>query len=257
MNTKIAIHGAAGRMGRRLCALAHEGEAMTLVEAVDRANHPEMGQPFEGNVGLSAALSDVGDVVVDFSAAASTVPVIDHCVAHHMGLVIGTTGLGDSHQQAIDAAAKTIPVIQATNYSLVVNVMHDLIARAAKLFGPDYDLEILEAHHRYKKDAPSGTALSLARTLCEATDRSFEDNVKLTRAGDDAPRLPDDITVQTLRIGDHAGEHTVYFAAPGERLEIKHVSTSRDSYAIGALRAACWLHGKKPGRYTMRDVLGL
>jgi 4-hydroxy-tetrahydrodipicolinate reductase len=125
------------------------------------------------------------------------------------------------------------------------------------MLGPAYDIELVEAHHRYKKDAPSGTALSIARALCDATDRSFDRDVRFQRVGHDAPRATNEITVQTLRLGDVVGEHTVMFGAPGERMELKHIGTNRDSYATGALHAAAWLARQTPGRYTMPDVLGL
>jgi len=203
-------------------------------------------------------LTAVGaDVVIDFSLPAGFRRTLAWCREARTPLVIGTTGLTDADDAAIDAAAGSTPVLRATNFSLVVNVLHELIARAAPMLGPGYDIEVMEAHHRFKKDAPSGTALSLARTACDATGRDFAKDVLTTRSGDDVPRQANDITVQSIRIGDHPGEHTVYFAAPGERLELKHVSTSRDSYATGALRAAKWLASQPAGRYGMKDVLGI
>ncbi len=266
--TRITVVGAAGRMGRRLVALGHADPALVVVGAVDAADHPEQGKDAGelagvGPIGvplsaeLSAELSAGPSVVIDFSLPEGTRKTIAWCAAHGVGLVIGTTGLTDADDRAITAAAGAIPILRASNFSLVVNVLHELVARAAPLLGPGYDIEIMEAHHRFKKDAPSGTALALAQTACAATGRSFKDDVLTTRSGDDVPREPHQITVQSIRIGDHAGEHTVYFAALGERLELKHVSTSRDSYVLGALRAAAWLGGKPAGRYDMKDVLGL
>ncbi|MEM9882642.1 MAG: 4-hydroxy-tetrahydrodipicolinate reductase [Planctomycetota bacterium] len=243
--TRLAIHGAAGRMGQRLVALAGDEPQLTVTAAVD-ASDPTGDR----------LAPDVADVVIDFTLPDGFRQALAFCVEHRTALVVGTTGLTAADQQALDDAAETIPLIQATNFSQVVNVLNHLAAQAVRLLGDGYDLEILEAHHRYKQDAPSGTALTLARVVAEAAGRDFERVVKLARHGDD-PRKPDDITVQTLRIGDHAGEHTLYLAAPGERLELKHVSTSRDSYAAGALRAAKWLAGRPAGRYTMADVLGL
>jgi len=267
MSTTIAIHGAAGRMGRRLVALAAADAELTLAAAADAPGHPDLGKDAGelagvGTLGvpLAEALVEPPAVVIDFSLPAGTRRVLPWCVEHRVPLVVGTTGLGDADDAALAEAATTIPVMRATNFSLVVNVLHELIKRAAPMLGSDYDIEIMEAHHRYKKDAPSGTALSLARTVCEATGRDFEQDVLTTRSGDDVPRQPNEVTVQAIRIGDHPGEHTVYFAAPGERLELRHVSTSRDSYALGALRAAKWLAGnggQAPGRYGMADVLGL
>ena len=233
-------------MGQRLIALAEADPELTVAAAVDTAD-PD-----------SAKLSAAGqlDAVIDFTRPEGFREALAYCRQSGTPLVVGTTGLTAEDQADLDAAAQQIPLIQATNFSLVVNVLNHLAAQAVKLLGDDYDLEILEAHHRYKVDAPSGTALTLARVVAEAAGRDFDTHVKLARHGDD-PRQPKDITVQTLRIGDDAGQHTLFLAAPGERLELKHVSTSRDSYAAGALRAAKWLAGQKPGRYEMTDVLGL
>lgn len=261
----VAIVGAAGRMGRRLVALCHQADDLAVFAATESAEHDAIGEDAGelagvGPLGVSItdALPEAGiDVVIDFSLPQGTRQTIAHCKTHNIALVVGTTGLTENDQQLIDDAAAHIPVMHATNYSLVVNVLNKLAADAAKLLGEDYDIEVLEAHHRFKRDAPSGTALTLARVLCDATGRDFDKDVLTTRSGDDVPREANQITVQSLRIGDHVGEHTAYFAALGERLEIKHVSTSRDSYAIGAVRAASWLVGKSAGRYDMKDVLGL
>jgi 4-hydroxy-tetrahydrodipicolinate reductase len=243
---QLAIHGAAGRMGQRLVALAEADPALAVAAAID-ATAPE-GDRLEGPAGTF-------DAVIDFTLPAGFRAALAYCVNAGTPLVVGTTGLTDDDQAALDDAAEAIPLIQATNFSQVVNVLNHLAAQAVKLLGDDYDLEILEAHHRYKVDAPSGTALTLARVVADAAGRDFDTHVKLARHGDD-PRQPQDITVQTLRLGDDPGQHTLFLAAPGERLELKHVSTSRDSYAAGALRAAQWLVGRDPGRYTMADVLG-
>ncbi|MBB6428936.1 4-hydroxy-tetrahydrodipicolinate reductase [Algisphaera agarilytica] len=246
--TTLAIHGSAGRMGQRLIALADADADLTVTTAIDAAN-PD---------GPQLAALDAGqcDVLIDFTLPDGFRAALARCVETQTPIVVGTTGLTDADQADLDAAAQIIPVLQATNFSQVVNVLNHLSAQAVKLLGDDYDLEILEAHHRYKQDAPSGTALTLARVVADAAGRDFDEHVKLTRHGDD-PRQPKDITVQTLRIGDDAGQHTLFLAAPGERLELKHVSTSRDSYASGALRAAKWLAGQQPGRYDMKDVMGL
>ena len=269
--TQVLIHGAAGRMGLRLAALAGEGEddgagALSVAAAVDRPGHPLLGR----DVGAAAGVGPLGvelreawpdaatavDVVIDFSTPEALRPAIDRCVEHRWALVVGTTGLTDADQDRLDAAAHDIAVLQASNFSRVVNVLWKLAGDAARLLGDGYDIEVLEAHHRFKRDAPSGTALTLVRELCNATGRDFDEHVVYARHGD-APRGERDITVQTLRIGDDPGQHTAYFAGLGERLELKHVSTSRDSYARGALDAAKWLAGKPAGRYAMHDVLGV
>ena len=243
---KLAIHGAAGRMGQRLIALADTAADLEVVAAIDAADP----------AGPTLADAASADVLIDFTLPAGFRAALEHCVEAGTPLVVGTTGLTEQDQAALDAAATRIPLIQATNFSQVVNVLNHLAAQAVRLLGDDYDLEILEAHHRYKQDAPSGTALTLARIVADAAGRDFDRHVKLTRHGED-PRQPTDITVQTLRLGDDAGQHTLFLAAPGERLELKHVATSRDSYAAGALRAARWLIDRPPGRYTMGDVMGL
>ena len=243
---QLAIHGSAGRMGQRLIALAQDDAELSIHTAIDAAR-PD---------GPRLADAEGCDVLIDFTLPEGFRAALAHCREHAVPLIVGTTGLTDADQAELDAAAESIPLIQATNFSQVVNVLNHLAARAVALLGEGYDAEILEARHRYKQDAPSGTALTLARVVAEAAGRDFEADVKLTRRGQD-PRQPGQITVQTLRMGDDAGQHTLFLAAPGERLELKHVATSRDSYAAGALRAAKWLAGKSPGRYTMADVLGL
>lgn len=261
--TRIAIHGAAGRMGRRLVALAQQDPGLTPVAAIDHDAHPELGTDAGALAGCEALgfplANQMGDthpdVLIDFSLPEGFRKALAECVSRKLPIVVGTTGLTVEDDAALTDAAKTIPVLQATNFSLVVNVLWKLAGEAAKLL-EGYDIEVLEAHHRFKQDAPSGTALTLANKLCEATGRDPEADLVFARHGD-MPRNPEDITVQTLRIGDDPGQHTAYFAGIGERLEIKHVSTSRDSYALGALRAAAWLAGQEPGRYDMSDVLGI
>lgn len=262
--TRLAIHGAAGRMGRRLVALAAQDDRLTLASAIEHAGHADLGTDagqLAGTGDLGFALADalgetVCDVLIDFSLPQGFRRALADCVQRKLPIVVGTTGLTAEDDRALDQASATIPVLQATNFSLVVNVMWKLAAQAAQLL-QGYDIEVLEAHHRMKKDAPSGTALTLAHKLCEATGRDPNEDLVFTRHGDEALRKPNEITVQTLRIGDDPGQHTAYFAGVGERLEIKHVSTSRDSYALGALRAAKWLAKQEAGRYDMADVLGL
>ncbi|MEO0587266.1 MAG: 4-hydroxy-tetrahydrodipicolinate reductase [Planctomycetota bacterium] len=260
----VTIHGATGRMGVRLLALAAADRALRVVAAATHAHDAQVGRDAGemaavGSIGVAVAgeFAPAGEVVIDFSVAEATAGVALACAAAGSPVVVGTTGLTDEAHAALKQAAERVPVLVASNFSLVVNVMHALARRAASWLGDGYDVELLEAHHRFKRDAPSGTALALARTVCEATGRSFDEDVVLARHGDDAARQPHDLTVQTLRLGDHPGEHTLFFAGSGERLEIKHVSTSRDSYAMGALRAAKWLAGKPAGMYDVAEALGL
>lgn len=262
---KVAIHGAAGRMGQRLIALAHQDSALQVVAAIDHAGHSRQGEDAGQIAGVGAIgvpltthLADTvhPDLLIDFSLPEATAALVPQMALRGIPLVIGTTGLGPREHQVIAAAAHQVAVIQATNFSLVVNVLWKLAAEAAALLGDEYDMEVLEIHHRFKQDAPSGTAHTLVEKLCEASGRDKQRDVVYARHGEKAPREAHQITVQTLRLGDHPGEHTAYFATLGERLEIKHVSTSRDSYALGALRAARWLAGKPAGRYEMAQVLG-
>lgn len=260
----VAIAGAAGRMGRRLVALADQMAGIELVGAFEHAGHEaigsDSGQLASGSpngIPITEGPSTKEDVLIDFTTPEATRELLELCAYEDIGLVIGTTGFTEADERAIDEAARSVPILQAANFSLVVNVLNSLAARAAQMLGDAYDIEIAEAHHRWKKDAPSGTAKMLARSICEATDRDYGRDVVFARQGADAQRRPGEIAVQALRLGDVVGEHTVMFAAPGERMELKHIGTSRDSYATGALRAAQWLKGRKPGRYAMKDVLGL
>lgn len=264
----LAVHGASGRMGRRMVALAPEFD-LSVTHAFVSDKSPELGRDAGELAGVAAlgvplaTLSTASGafinarVLIEVSSPAGMRHALEACRTAKVAMVIGTTGLTAADQQALAEASREIPILQATSFSLVVNVMWQLAAQAARMLGPAYDIEVLETHHRFKKDAPSGTAMTLVQKLCEATGRDAAKDVVFTRAGHEATRKPNEITVQTLRLGDATGEHTAYFAAPGERMEIKHVSTSRDSYVLGALRAAQWLAGREPGRYTMGDVLGI
>lgn len=264
---RLAIAGAAGRMGRRLIALAAETPGLKLTSAFETPGNAARGtdsgvlagMPANGVAITTGPASDSGgaDVMIDFTAPAALKPNLDHCVKHKIALVIGTTGLNAEHHAAIDAAARTIAIVQAPNMSLGINLLLNLAAQAARQLGDDYDIEILEAHHRHKKDAPSGTAMGLAESICKATGKSPDGDLIYTRHGHEDLRQGGKITMQTLRMGDVVGEHTVFFATTGERIELTHKASSRDTFAKGALRAAVWLAGKAPGRYTMQDVLGL
>ncbi len=272
MAIELIIAGAAGRMGRRLVALAAEQpQALRVVGALEAAGNPTLGQDSGtlAGIGINAVkiTSDLpslpaGDsgsapVVIDFSAPASTRALLKACVTKKYPLVICTTGLTPDDQKQIDEAAKFIPLLQATNTSLGVNVLLAISAQVARQLGEAYDIEITEAHHNQKKDAPSGTALSLAESICAATGRSLENDLVHGRHGPDALRKKGTVGMHALRMGDVVGEHTIYFATGGERVELRHVATNRDTFARGALRAAAFLRGKKPGRYAMKDVLGL
>jgi len=251
-------------MGLRLVALTCEDPALSLVGAIDREGHPQLGQ----DVGLLAQVGEKGvpltselpagtHVVIDFTIPAATRALIKRCYDRRVALVIGTTGLTDEDQEQIDAAAHQIPILQAPNMSLGVNLLFALAGQVAARLGDDYDIEIVEGHHRYKKDAPSGTALGIAKAICDATGKDIKKDVVHGRHGDDTICRRGEIGMHALRLGDVVGRHTASFATIGEELQLTHVATNRDVFARGALRAARWLAAQAPGRYTMADVLGI
>lgn len=262
--SSLAIHGANGRMGRRIAALAPE-HGLTVSAALSRDDDPELGQDLGELAGLGTtgvllsagqALPKDTQAVIDVSTPSALDAACVLAESAGAALVVGTTGLTEAHQSRLDQAASVVPVLQATNFSLVVNVLWALAEQAAASL-PGYDIEVLESHHNQKVDAPSGTAMTLAHRLCAGSNRDPDASLVFARHGHHAKRNPQDLTVQTLRLGDDPGRHTAYLAGPGERLELTHVSTSRDSYAHGACRAAAWLIGQAPGRYTMAQALGL
>ena len=264
--TTIAIHGAAGRMGRRLIALASETpERFKMVAALDRAGAPEIGM----DAGRMAGVAELGvpvtselgsakpEVMIDFSIPAAMRAILARCAQNKISLLIGTTGITADDHKLIDAAAGSIAILQATNTSLGINLLLQVVADVAKKLGPDYDIELVESHHNQKKDAPSGTAISLLESICAATGKNPATDITHGREGPDCKRQPGTIGVHSLRMGDVIGEHHVTFATSGERIEIGHRATTRDTFARGAIRAAAWLVPQKPGRYSMKDVLGL
>ena len=261
--TKIAITGAAGRMGRRIAALAIESEAFDIVSAMEVAGNEAIGADVGTLAGtgafgvkLTEDLEDAPDVLIDFSLPESTLNWLDVCRERKVAMVIGTTGLTPSHQAAIVDAAGEIPIVHAANMSVGVNVLLKVVAEVAAALGADYDIEISETHHRFKKDAPSGTAIALARAICDAMGKDYGETAVLGRGGLQ-PRKPGEIGMHALRVGDTVGEHTVHFGNLGETITIGHSAHTRDNFARGALRAATWLAGKPAGMYSMLDVLGL
>ena len=261
---RIGIEGAAGRMGRRLAALVAEAPDLQLVVALECDGHPELGR----DAGLLAGVGELGvpvttsldarpDVLIDFSAPQSTVARAQECAQVGTALVIGTTGLSPEQVAALEEAATRVPCVLAPNMSVGVNVLARLVKSAAQALGPGFDIEVVEAHHRFKKDAPSGTALQLARAAAEGLRRELDDVAVYGRQGVTGERTPHEIGVHAVRAGDIVGEHTVLFGALGERLELRHVAHSRDTFARGALRAARFVAGKPPRLYSMHDVLGL
>lgn len=238
---KIAIVGAAGRMGRMLCKLA-EGADMEVVSRVDVAE------------GYDRVWADSVEGVIDFSYHAVAPGFVERAAEGGLAYVLGTTGLTDAEQARVDAAAKRIPVVQSGNYSLGINLLLELVKNAAKALGPDYDIEIAEMHHRHKKDAPSGTALMLAKAA--AAGRGQPDAFIYGRHGDIGERPAGEIAIHALRGGSVIGDHTVMFAGEVERVELVHKAQGREAFAAGALKALAWAAGRAPGLYAMRDVLG-
>jgi 4-hydroxy-tetrahydrodipicolinate reductase len=263
---RIAVFGAAGKMGGAIVRAIAETPGACLVAAVERPDFPELGADArrlaglpESGVRLQSNRPGRGaaDMWVDFSAPGAA--VANSIAAAQMGaaIVIGVTGLSAQDKEAIASQAEEIPIVLAPNMSVGVNVMLRLVADAARILGSAYDIEIVEAHHRAKRDAPSGTALRLAEAVAEASGRDLGKSARFERHGEIGPRTADEIGIQTIRGGDVVGDHTVYFLGQGDRIEITHRASSRETLARGAVRAALWLHGRAPGLYDMRDVLGL
>jgi 4-hydroxy-tetrahydrodipicolinate reductase len=263
---RVAVLGAAGKMGRALVRALGDQPGAVLAVAVDRPGAPELGQDAGLLAGIGAnavALRpqlpgrNEADVWIDFSVAAAAAPNAQAAAEAGAALVLGTTGLPADGRERIRQAASAIPMVLSPNMSVGINVLLRLVADAARALGPDYDLEIVETHHRHKRDAPSGTALRLAEALAEATGRDLGRTARYSRQGDIGPRAPEEIGLQSLRGGDVVGDHTVFFFGLGERIEITHRASSRETFARGAVRAALWVVGRAPGLYDMRDVLGL
>ncbi len=264
MNPKLVINGAAGRMGRRIIALAIESGKFDIVAAVDYPGHPETGKDIGTLAGKEALGIQLGsdcsvdaDVMIDFSLPEAADKVIEYCMTNNTALVMCTTALSAEQEKAIAAAAKKIPVIHASNTSVGMNVLFSIVGKIAKRLGDDYDIEIVETHHRFKKDAPSGSAKTLAERIAAETDKDFPKCLDLGRQGAEALRQKGKIGIQALRLGDTVGEHSVMFGTLGETVTISHSAHNRDTFAAGALRAAAWLLNKKPDLYSMADVLGL
>lgn len=243
MSLRILLNGYKGRMGQAILAAAPDA-GVTIARQLDA------GDKLDGSV-----LAGI-DVVIDFSSHDATAPLAKLAAAKKVALVIGTTGHTPAERKVITPLAKKIPIVWAGNYSVGVNVLNFLTRRAAEVLGADYNVEIVEMHHRHKKDAPSGTAEKLISLVREARSLS-EDKVVHGRHGIVGPRPTEEIGVHALRGGDVVGDHTVMFAGEGERLELTHKASSRTIFVTGALKAAQWVKGRKPGLYGMDDVLGL
>ncbi len=251
-------------MGKRIIALALEAGRFDIVAAVEKPGHPDIGKDAgiiagvrQLGIKVAGSLTGIADVVVDFSLSEAADRTIDYCAGSKTTLVLGTTGLSDSQQDKVKAASSKIPIVCATNMSVGMNTLFSLVGRVASMLGDEYDIEIIEQHHRFKKDAPSGSALTLAQNICNATAKPYPDSLTCGRHGKDAQRQKDKIGIHAVRAGDITGVHSVIFSTLGETVTLNHTAHSRDTFARGALRAAAWLLDKKPGLYSMADVLGI
>ena len=264
--TTLCIIGAGGRMGRMLTAAAFATPGLQVAAATEIPGSPLIGQDAGelagvGGIGVPVTEPDAApaaDIAIDFTFHAAVPGNLSRAMAKGAkGYVLGTTGLTDEERAAVLEAAKSIPIVWAPNFSLGVNILLDLVKRTAALLDDSYDVEIVEMHHRHKKDAPSGTALGLAEAAAAGRGVKLADEAVYGREGVIGERPRGQIALHALRGGDVVGDHTVIFAADGERVELAHKASSRSTFAFGAMRAARWLPGRAPGIYSMRDVLGL
>lgn len=259
---EIAVNGVCGRMGARIATLAWEDPEVKLVAALERPGHQSLGK----DVGSVSGCGDTGvkithslhvqaDVLIDFSSPESTVAIAGVCAEKKIALVVGTTGLSPRQHEELQHFSQTIPCLVSPNMSVGVNIMFDLVAQVARMVENEFDIEIIETHHRFKKDAPSGTALRLAEKICEATGREMANDVVYGRTGLTGERPGEQIGIHAVRSGDVVGDHTVVFGSLGERIEITHKAHTRDTFVRGAIRAAKFIAKKHPGIYSMSDVL--
>lgn len=261
-SVRVAVHGAAGRMGRTILHAAGSVGDIRVAAALVRPGSPLEGTAVMGPVtngvplDFTAALDpDSGvSVLVDFSHAEAFDAAVALAVGHGLALVSGTTGLDERQLRLLDEASRRVPVLWAANFSLGVALLERLVATAADKLGPGFDIEIIEAHHRLKRDAPSGTALALGHAVARARGTTLEAHGRFERHGQVGPRVEGEIGFAVVRAADIVGEHTVLFATAGERLELTHRATSRDVFALGAIRAARWLAGRAPGLYRLADI---
>lgn len=264
---KIVVNGASGKMGRQViqCALADGG--FQLVGAVEKVSQTDIGKDAGEKAGVGPVgvkiVSDLeqviknAEVVIDFTAPESSLAVLDAAYRHKVGLVVGTTGFSEAEDLEFEKKAQAIACVKAPNMSIGVNLLFKLVEEAAKVLKEGYDIEIVEAHHRLKKDAPSGTAKGIVKAISRALGRNVDQNLVSGRSGMVGERRPQEIGVLAVRGGDIVGDHTVMFAGQGERLELVHRAHSRETFAVGALKAARFVVKAKPGLYSMQDVLGI
>ena len=264
---KAIVIGAAGRMGMRLLWAIHETSNVHLAGAVERKDHPSLGRDAgvvagmeERGVPIVGDLRETissGDVIIDFTNAEVALKNLQVAAQNGKCAVVGSTGFSADQMEEVKALTRKIPCVLSPNMSVGVNVMYKVVADLARILGDDFDVEVIEAHHRMKKDAPSGTAMKIGQVLAQALNRNFEQVGTFARKGIIGERKRTEIGMQTIRAGDIVGEHTVIFGGTGERLEVIHRAHSRDNFARGAIRAVGWIVKQKPGLYDMQDVLGL
>ncbi|MDG6028064.1 MAG: 4-hydroxy-tetrahydrodipicolinate reductase [Candidatus Brocadia sp.] len=259
---KIAVNGACGRMGARIVALAWEDPEIELVAALERTGHLSIGKDAgsvsgcgDTGIKITPSLNVKADVLIDFSSPESVVTIAEACAKEKIALVVGTTGLNPRQREELLHFSHVIPCLVSPNMSVGVNIMFELVAQVARMVRNEFDIEIVETHHRFKKDAPSGTALRLAEKICEATGREMANDVVYGRSGITGERPGDQIGIHAVRSGDVVGDHTVIFGSLGERIEITHKAHTRDTFVRGAIRAAKFIAKKPPGIYGMSDVL--
>ncbi|MBU0482080.1 MAG: 4-hydroxy-tetrahydrodipicolinate reductase [Proteobacteria bacterium] len=265
--TKVIVAGAAGRMGRRISFMVDQHPDLQLVGGFEQPGNPEIGKDLGelagvGPVGASLSddllkIIDQGDVIIDFTFHEATMKFARIAAEHGKAMVIGTTGLSQENLAELKTLSANFPCVQSPNMAVGVNVLFKVARKVASILGDAYDIEIVEAHHRMKKDAPSGTALKLGEMVAEGVKRDLNKVGVFERHGIIGERGDKEIGIQTIRAGDIVGEHTVYYAGAGERLEITHRAHNRDNFARGAALAAAWIAGKQNGMYTMFDVLNL
>jgi len=265
MSIKIAIAGCCGRMGRSIASLVLADKNFEIIGATDMRSHPDIGTSFGkiiGNEALDIKIQDDlsiaakgADVIIDFTAPIATLLNLKVARDEKIPIVIGTTGLMDEEQRAIESSSKVIPVLVSSNMSIGINLLFRLVPEVASALGEDYDIEIIEAHHNKKKDSPSGTAMTLAQRIAEAKGKRVKDVVVCGREGNVGQRSKNEIGIHAVRAGGIIGEHTVIFASNDERIEITHRASSRDILAKGALCAAKYIVEKSPGLYNMQNVI--
>lgn len=264
---RAIVAGAAGRMGGRIVHVLQQSKEVSLAAAFERPNHPGVGRDVGqimglGSLGIKMAGSlkdviDTGEVVIDFTTPSGTIENLRVASSHGLSVVIGTTGISADMLKEVAELAKMTRCVMSPNMSVGMNVMFRIAAETARHLGKDYDMEILEVHHRLKKDAPSGTAMRLAQILAASTGRNLNEVAVYERKGMIGERTEKEIGIQTWRAGDITGEHTIMFGGIGERLELIHRAHNRDNFARGAVRAAAWVVNQPNGLYDMQDVLGL